>query len=68
MSELVFIPLCLLAFLIALLAVYNNIVVVKKYKITSDKLKDTLRIVLVSDLHNKKGAHRIVKKIKMQTK
>lgn len=66
MSELVFIPLCLLAFLIALLAVYNNIVVVKKYKITSDKLKDALRIVLVSDLHNKKGAHRIVKKIEMQ--
>lgn len=55
MSEFVFIPLCLLAFFAVLLIIYNNNVVVKRYKLSSDKLKTPLKIVLLSDFHNKRG-------------
>ncbi len=66
MSEFVFVPLCFIIFVIILLTVYNNVVVVKKYNLSSKKLGTSLRIVLVSDYHNKhysKDGQKIIKKI-----
>lgn len=54
MSEFIFIVHALIMFTAILLIIYNNIAVVKKYKITSDKLTSRLRIAVVSDFHNKK--------------
>lgn len=54
MSEFVFITLAFAAFLAVVLAVYNNNIVTRVYKIKSDKVQNNLRIVLLSDLHNKK--------------
>ncbi len=55
MSEFVFIPLYFLVFLAVILLIYNNKVVVKKYKLSSNKIKTPLKIVLLSDFHNKHG-------------
>lgn len=69
MSEFVFIPLCLITFFVILLVIYNNNVVVKKYKLSSDKLSSPLKIVLLSDFHNKHGKkylQKIVEKIRQQ--
>ncbi len=69
MSEFVFIPLCFLTFLAIVLAIYNNIVIVKKYKLTSDKIGTPLKIVLLCDFHSKrypKRAKNLIKKIARQ--
>ena len=54
MSELVFVPLFAVFVIAALLIVYNSITVVKKYKLNTDKLSKDLRIILLSDFHNKR--------------
>ncbi len=69
MTEFVFIPLCFVVFIAILLAVYNNVVVVNKYRISSKNLKTSLKIVLISDFHNKrysKYRQKVVEKIAAQ--
>ncbi len=69
MSEFVFIPLCFAIFLASVLVIYNNIVVVKKYKITSTKINAPLKIVLLCDYHNKrysKCGQKLARKISRQ--
>lgn len=66
MSEFVFVPLFVILCIAVTLAVYNNIFTVKKYKLSTDKFEGGLRIVLLSDLHNKsygKDNHRLVSRI-----
>ncbi len=69
MSQFVFIPLFLILILGCLLAVYNNILTVKRYKITTEKVSQKMRVVLLADFHNKKygkNCNRILNKIKRQ--
>ncbi len=54
MSQLSFILLALISFLAVILAIYNNNAVVKSYTLKSEKIKGRLRVVLLTDLHNKK--------------
>jgi len=61
MSEFVFIPLCFAVFFAVLLAVYNNITVVKRYKLSSKKLSGPLKIVLLSDFHNRRNKKSVQK-------
>ncbi len=69
MPEFIFIPLCLVGFVVLLFIIYNNNAIIKRYKISSKKIKTPLRIVLLSDFHNKrysKGGQKLVKKIAAQ--
>lgn len=66
MSELVFVPIFAACVIAVLLVIYNSITVVKKYKLNTDKLSKDLRIVLLSDFHNKrclKGGRYLFKRI-----
>ena len=54
MSEFLFTVLVFAVFLAVLFVIYNNISVVKNYKVKTDKPCPTLKIVLVSDFHNNK--------------
>lgn len=70
MSELVFVPIFVIAVIILVLIVYNSIVVIRKFKIETDKPVGRLRILLLSDVHNRafaKGGARIADKIKEQS-
>ena len=67
MSEFVFIPLCFIVFLAVILLIYNNNVVVKKYKLKSDKIKTPLKIVLLTDFHNK-HSKKYLKKVLLKTR
>ena len=63
MSEFVFIPLFVIGVVLLILAIYNNNVVVKKYTLSSQKIKSPLKIVLLSDFHNKRSKKYIKKVI-----
>lgn len=54
MSEFWFSVLALIAFTASMLALFNNVAVVKRYTVTSAKIKGGLRIVVIADLHGKK--------------
>ena len=54
MSELIFTVLIFIIFIAILLLIYNNTVIIKKYKIKTDKACGGLKIVLISDFHNNK--------------
>ncbi len=69
MSEFVFIPLFSVGFFALILFIYNNNVVVKKYKLSSAKIKSPLKIILLSDFHNKRGKRymqKVIAKIRAQ--
>lgn len=68
MSEFLFTILVFLAFITFLLLLYNNVSVVKKYKLKTEKPCGGLKIVLISDFHNNKRLlGSIVKKIRACT-
>lgn len=52
MSEFLFTLLVFAVFLILVLAVYNNIIIVKKYTVKTKKPCGGLKVVLISDFHN----------------
>ena len=65
MSELLFTILVFLAFITFLLLLYNNVSVVKRYKVKTKKPCGGLKIVLISDFHNNKRLlGSIVKKVR----
>ena len=65
MSEFLFTVLVFAVFITAMFLLYNNVCVVKKYKVETDKLCGSFKIVLVSDFHNSRRLYRsVVRKIK----
>lgn len=54
MLKIIFSLISLAAFIAVLLVIYNNIAIVKKYKIKSGKLDKNLRIAVITDFHNKR--------------
>lgn len=54
MSEFIFTILVFIIFMSVLLLIYNNIIIIKKYRIKTDKVHAGLKIVLISDYHNNK--------------
>ncbi len=69
MPEFLFYLLVFMSFFAVLLVIYNNIAIVKKYKIKTEKVSKSYRLVVVSDFHNKKYNRDntyIIEKIKAQ--
>lgn len=65
MSEFLFTVLVFAVFITAMFLLYNNVCIVKKYKVETDKLCGSLKIVLVSDFHNSRRLYRsVMRKIK----
>ena len=53
LSQAVFIILFFIIVIAAALVLFNNVAVIKRFKIKNDKIKKPIRILLMSDLHNK---------------
>lgn len=59
MSELAFVALICTAFLIAVIAIYNNVIIVKKYTLKNTSIKSRLNIVLLADVFTDNNSVRI---------